>query len=162
MKPRALTCLLLVFVSFGLGCVHVDRDLYRGANAVGGEVVWRKQEHPCIEPGADVVLRWSRFAHNPLVPFSYGGWAITLQVSSHDFVEGREFSLPTPNVAATLSFVGHHPPPSANDVGGHLRIIAVKETYADVLVDLNSASGRWAVREEATLYVRAPNPKRCA
>ena len=154
-RRAMLLPLVIVMASTSLGCVSIEHAMYRGVVAA------EPLNHHCVRSGADIVLSWSRLNHNPLIPFAYAGWAVTLQLSLRDVVPGREFILPTPSVAATLWDIGHHPRAPAKDVRGRIRIVDVTDSYADISVDLVSASKRWAGREEATFHMRTPHPKSC-
>ena len=155
MRRALLTPVITLVVSTGLGCVSVERGMYRGVVAA------QPFNYHCVRAGADVVLRWSRLKHNPLIPFAYAGWALTLQLSPRDLVPGTEFNLPTPKVAATLWDIGHHPSAPAKDVRGRIRVLGVAETYADISVDLTSASKGWAGYDDAIFKIRTPHPKAC-
>ena len=107
------------------------------------------------------MLSWSRLDHNPLVPFAYAGWAVTLQVPANNFIPGAEFVLPTPTIAATLWDIGHVPREPARDIQGRFRVVAIADTYADVSMDLASASTGWVGRERASFQVRTVHPEWC-
>jgi hypothetical protein len=133
----------------------VGPKMYRGV------VTAERFNHHCIRAGSDVVLNWSRLAHNPLIPFDYAGWAITLQLSPGAFFPGADFVLPTPSVVATLWDIGHLPRKPVSDIRGKIRINAVADSFAEVSMDLASPFKGWVGKDTASFHVRIPHPEWC-
>ena len=128
--------------------------------AVKGSVVSEPLNYHCIGPGEGTVLSSSEMNHNPLVPFAYGGWALTLEFPVPP-VAGTTYSVPSDQLVATLWSISHHPSRPRRDIEGSVFIVSASARSIEAKLSLQSRTGSWHTSGARKYAFTSSGPASC-